>query len=135
MGIGGVSDYSNLFHNYKVPEIPAVDYRRLSKTEESATQADQSVQSVQSSRDIDLSIEESPVKRPGPTDVNEISLSFNRGEDYSYIGSDSDLAGLDMQKAISDMQKDKVLQQYQYFVGESRNLQGADEDGTVIVKF
>lgn len=132
MGIGGVSDYSNLFYNYKVPEIPAVDYRRLSNVQEALPQAEQS---EQTSRDIDLSIEESQVKRPGPTDVNEISLSFNRGEDYSYIGSDSDLAGLDMQKAISDMQKDKVLQQYQYFVGESRNLQDAGEDGTVIVKF
>ena len=132
MGIGGVSDYSSLFSNYKVPEIPAVDYRRLSKAEEADAQVKQS---EQRSRDIDLSIEESPVKRPGPTDVNEISLSFNRGEDYGYIGSDSDIAGLDMQKAISDMRKDKVLQQYQYFVGESRNLQNAGEDGVVIVKF
>lgn len=132
MGIGGVSDYSNLFRNYKVPEIPAVDYRRLSNVEEALPQAEQS---EQSSRDISLSVEENQAKRPGPTDINEVSLSFNRGEDYGYIGSDSDIAALDMQKAISDMQKDKVLQQYQYFVGESRNLQNADEDGAVILKF
>lgn len=132
MGIGGVSDYSNLFRNYKVPEIPAVDYRRLSKAEEMSPQTEQA---EQSSRDIDLTIEEKQPKRPGPTDVNEISLSFNRGEDYGYIGNDSDIAALDMQKAISDMQKDKVLQQYQYFVGESQNLQSANEDGIVIVKF
>lgn len=132
MGIGGVSDYSNLFRNYQVPEIPAVDYRRLSKAEEMIPQAEQP---KESSRDIDLTIEEKQAVRPVSTDVKEISLSFNRGEDYGYIGSDSDIAALDMQKAISDLQKDKVLQQYQYFVGESQNLQSAGEDGVVIVKF
>lgn len=132
MGIGGVSDYSNLFRNYKVPEIPAVDYKRLSNVEEPLPQAEQS---EQSSRDISLSVEENQATRPRQIDVNEISLPFNRGEDYGYIGSDSDIATLDMQKAISDMQKDKVLQQYQYFVGESRNLQNTNEDGAVILKF
>lgn len=132
MGIGGVSDYSNLFHNYKVPEIPAVDYKRLNQAEEAVSQA---ALPEQNSRNIDLSIEENQPKRPGPIDVKEISLSFNRNEDYGYIGSDSDIESLDMQKAISDMQKDKVLQQYQYFVGESQNLQSAGEDGIVIVKF
>lgn len=132
MGIGGVSDYSNLFRNYKVPEIPAVDYKRLSQAEEAVSQA---ALPEQNSRNIDLSIEENQPKRLDPIDVREISLSFNRSEDYGYIGSDSDIESLDMQKAISDMQKDKVLQQYQYFVGESQNLQSAGEDGTVIVKF
>ncbi|MCH5275514.1 MAG: hypothetical protein J1E65_06710 [Lachnospiraceae bacterium] len=132
MGIGGVSDYSNLFRNYQVPEIPAVDYRRLNKAEEMIPQAEQP---KEISRDIDLTVEEKQTTRPVSTDVKEISLSFNRGEDYGYIGSDRDIAALDMQKAISDLQKDKVLQQYQYFVGESQNLQGAGEDGVVIVKF
>lgn len=132
MGIGGISDYSNLFRNYKVPEIPAVDYKRLSQAQEVVPQA---AEPEQNSRDIDLSIEEIQPQRSGPVDVQQISLTFNRGEDYSYIGSDSDVASLDMQKAISDMQKDKVLQQYQYFVGESQNLHSAGEDGIVIVKF
>ena len=41
-----------------------------------------------------------------------------------------------MKKAISDMQKDQVLQEYQYFVGGSRNggsrVMTQDEDGMVV---
>ena len=42
----------------------------------------------------------------------------------------------DMKKAISDMQKDQVLQEYQYYVGSSRNngnqVLTQDADGTVV---
>lgn len=39
---------------------------------------------------------------------------------YELKGSESDIKGLDVEKAISDMKKDQVLQQYQFFVGESQ---------------
>lgn len=32
----------------------------------------------------------------------------------------SDIASLDVEQAISDMKRDQILQQYQFFVGESR---------------
>ncbi|MCM1058180.1 MAG: hypothetical protein NC517_11320 [Firmicutes bacterium] len=39
-------------------------------------------------------------------------------------------------KAIADMKKDKILQRYQYFVGSSRNLYGAENaEGTLIQEF
>jgi len=50
-------------------------------------------------------------------DLQNISMSFNAEDDYGYIGKDKDVAALDVQKAISDMQKDRIIQQYQYFVG------------------
>lgn len=43
--------------------------------------------------------------------------------DFAMRGNDSRLEDLDMQQAISDMKKDAVLQQYQFFVGESRELE------------
>ena len=58
-----------------------------------------------------------------------------KDDTYDMIGSESDLNKLDMQKAISDMQKDKILQDYNYFVGSSvmqqRNI---SEDGVVVAK-
>ena len=33
-------------------------------------------------------------------------------------GSESDIHSLDVEKALSDMHKDQVLQQYQFFVGD-----------------
>ena len=47
----------------------------------------------------------------------DYAKEYQPDETYELKGADSDLAGLDMQKAISDMEKDQVLQQYQYFVG------------------
>ena len=46
----------------------------------------------------------------------DYAQEYKPDETYELKGKDSDLAGLDMQKAISDMEKDQVLQQYQYFV-------------------
>ncbi|MGN1147736.1 MAG: hypothetical protein ACI4TB_04890 [Lachnospiraceae bacterium] len=138
MGIGGVSDYSSLFRNYRVPEIPSVDVEQVKRAEAAgAQQPVQELKPQQTSQDIDLSIEEKQPAKPGITDVNNISLTFNAGDDYGYIGKDSDLNSLDMQKAISDMKKDQVLQQYQYFVGNAENLlpKNASEDGLVFLKF
>ena len=47
----------------------------------------------------------------------DFAQSFNPDETYELKGEDSDISSLDIQKAISDMEKDQVLQQYQYFVG------------------
>ena len=52
---------------------------------------------------------------------------------FEMKGRESDLRELDVQKAVSDLQKDAVLQQYQYFVGSSGNLSD-DEDGIVLQK-
>lgn len=68
-------------------------------------------------------------------DPGSISLTFNREESFDYIGSDSDTAKLDVQKAVSDMQKDSVLQEYQYFVGGKQNLQyDGDIDGSFFIR-
>lgn len=67
--------------------------------------------------------------------LEDISITFNRQKGFGYIGKDSDIYSLDVEKAIDDMKKDQVLQQYQYFVGSSRNLYAVEgADGTVIQK-
>ena len=70
------------------------------------------------------------------SDLANVSLTFNREDDFGYIGKDSDPEALDMQKAISDMRKDQVLQSYQYFVGSAGNLFDGQPslDGMVIMK-
>lgn len=51
---------------------------------------------------------------------------YQAGVEYSLKGIDSDLESLDMERAISLMQKDRVIQQYQFFVGEEKDLYGVD---------
>ena len=49
---------------------------------------------------------------------------------YSLKGKDSELKNLDVEKAISDMQRDEAIHQYQYFVGdrEGNPVSGGVED-------
>lgn len=61
--------------------------------------------------------QQAPSKRPQTYNAFAYAKEYRPDETYELKGADSDLAGLDMQKAISDMEKDQVLQQYQYFVG------------------
>lgn len=134
MGINGISEYGNMSFSYKIPEIPAVDYEKVNSAQD-AVKAPKAVEVKP--QDIALSIEEknSHVSKPS-SKVQDLSLSFNLQEDYGYLGKDSNIENLDVQKAISDMRKDQVLQQYQYFVGDSRKLlQKASEDGLVFLKF
>lgn len=46
---------------------------------------------------------------------------------YDLKGADSDIRSLDVEQAVSDLQLDQVLQQYQFFVGEAmgQNTQNA----------
>ncbi|MCR4902606.1 MAG: hypothetical protein K6A23_07090 [Butyrivibrio sp.] len=61
------------------------------------------------------------------TPIEEMSISFNT-KDSSLIGfgGNFNIATDDMKKAISAMQKDSVLHQYQYFVGSSQTGQNID---------
>lgn len=62
--------------------------------------------------------EETPAGEQKPNaPLEDISITFHKQDDFGYIGRDSDIRSLDVEKAISDMCKDQILQQYQYFVG------------------
>lgn len=132
MGIGSVTDYQSFLQNYRTPEIPKVDIETVRKGQEnlpvSRDLTQTAVQDIQTAESQRLPVTNAKLE--------DISLSFNLGEDYSYIGSDSDIASLDMEKAISDMKKDQVLQQYQYFVGSAYSglPQMESPDGKVIIK-
>lgn len=133
MGINGISEYGNMPFSYKIPEIPAVDYEKVNSAQDAVKAPEAAEVKPQ---DIALSIEEknSHVSKPS-ANVQDLSLSFNLQEDYGYLGKDSNIEDLDVQKAISNMRKDQVLQQYQYFVGDSRKLlQKVSEDGLVFLK-
>lgn len=57
-----------------------------------------------------------------PVEQNYTSFHFAQeyrpNETYDLVGADSDINSLDIQKAVSDLEKDKVLRQYQFFVND-----------------
>ena len=109
-GIGRMQDYSIQMPDYtKQPAKTVI-------VEEPAAESH-----VASSRQIDTGnagqAAEQPQKPSANAALDDISITFHKQDDFGYIGRDSDIHSLDVEKAISDMRKDQILQQYQYFVG------------------
>lgn len=109
-GIGGMQDYSIQMPDYTKQPAKTVIVEEL-----------QQESRVASSDQIDISPAENTQvaeKKPSANAaLEDISLTFHKQDDFGYIGRDSDIHSLDVEKAISDMRKDQILQQYQYFVG------------------
>ena len=135
MAISGLSDYGGLYNNYKVVDIPKVDFDTVKKqdAERQAMETNPVVPEISAPKAY-----EAPDTRTRTADLDNISLTFNTGDDFSYIGSDFSIGDLDMERAISDMHKDSILEDYQYFVGSSYDKAGEqfnNEDGRVFLKF
>ena len=110
---------------------PLQDDAKLRKVAEQTQQPVQQTQEALKNPNVQ-SLNRIDVHEIAPQDV---SLSFVKNSEYASIGTKSDLKSLDMQKAISDMQRDSVLQDYQYFVGTGSDLlKFEDEDGKVFLK-
>ena len=130
MGINRINDYSNFINNYRIPSIPSVSVDEVKRQ-------DEELKKVSSSPALNNTLEDVAISAKPRNDaaLEDISLTFNKGDDYGYIGKDSDIYSLDVENAISDMQKDNVLKQYQFFVGNTGTGALVDNaDGVVIPK-
>lgn len=130
MGIGRIGGF---YQNYQVEPIKRVELDTVREQDAIKKQQENEIP-VQKSQDTLTA----PDNRSRMADLENISLTFNTGDTYDYIGKDSDLTLLDMDKVLSDMKKDSVLDQYRYFVGaEEANSalgKGLDGDGIVVLK-
>ncbi len=86
---------------------------------------------------LDLTVEE-VVPRESAS-IENIAISFGQYDASSLdLFGDKGLASSEMKNAISGMQRDKILHEYQYFVGgkdlegKDRNIIAGTEDGLVI---
>lgn len=137
MTVGGIYDS---FHNsYGVQQIQTTYATEPEKAGRQIDEADISKQADLTEQSGNLTSVAEPAQENQASrmaDLDSVSLKFNKEDSFSYIGMDSSLDNLDMQKAISDMQKDQVLQSYQYFVGSAGSLFGENpsEDGMVVMK-
>ena len=137
MTVGGI--YDSFHSSYGVQQIQTTYVDDLNKIGRQVEEPDLNNQSDLNEQSDNLTpaaepVQENPASRMA--DLDQVSLKFNKEDSFEYIGMDSSLDNLDMQKAISDMQKDQVLQSYQYFVGSAGSLFGetSSEDGMVVLK-
>ena len=56
----------------------------------------------------------------------DYAKGYQPDETYELKGAESDISKLDVEKTMSDLDKDKVLEQYQYFVGDQAHAIAID---------
>ena len=129
MGLNGIGFDNNFISNYRIPQVPTVSVEEVRRQDEQRKAQELNPQSVQAP-------EERIVSRPrNDAALEDISLTFNKSDDFGYSGKDSDIYSLDVENDISDMKKDDVLREYQFFVGSSASGALVDNsDGVVIPK-
>ncbi len=134
MRIGAFDGFAGLYGNYRAQDIKTVDVETV-RRQDAARLSEENERSSHTAGDEER---QTPVHNPKQAgkiaDLQDISLTFNKSDDFSYIGQDAALQSLDVEKAISDMKKDQVLEQYNYFVGNEQNRILSGEDGNVILK-
>ena len=59
-------------------------------------------------------------------DSYDFSKRYRPDEKFELKGIDSDIESLDAKKAVSDLEKDQVLQQYQYYVGDKVSIRAKE---------
>ena len=133
MGIqfyNGLSNYGQYGYHRQIPQVSVDDINKANENKiNEVNNGDQIKNEAVNSQEATPSVDNRSKIAP----LEDISLTFNKEEDFEYLNNDSSVKSLDMEKAISDMKKDSILQEYQYFVGSSNNL-FASEDGAVFVK-
>lgn len=64
----------------------------------------------------------------------DFASQYKPGESYELKGVDSDIKSLDVEKAVSSMQKDSIIHRYQYFV-QNKPSQNSSESNSSVEDF
>lgn len=114
MNISGIRTHAG-FYDYNEIKNGQVKSQQIEQAESDAEQLPQSVEVAQTeSKGAEQTF-----------DSYDYAKQYEPEQTYELKGADSDLALLDVDQVLSDVKKDQILQQYQFFVGESK----AQKDG------
>lgn len=128
MGIGAIGGF---YQSQPAMQIKQVDVATVRAQDEQKKQME-----AQLPQKADVVPQTNDARR-NAISLEDISLNFNTGDTYDYIGKESDITLLDMDQALSDVKKDQILDQYRYFVGDAFNIgmiNNSTADGIVIMK-
>ena len=132
MALNSINSYVPGYNAYNIPSVkdnPQVVPQPELKQESAPKQQEQE------SKALDLTV--TPARENAS--IENVAISFGQYDSSSLdIYSDMGLASRDMKQAISGMEKDRILHEYQYFVGgkdltgKPSNIIAGTEDGIVI---
>ena len=141
MALDRINGYLNGYDAYSIPK--ASDEIKIGAAGSSAVQPEvarrqqEAPDKEEEKKGLDLTVTEVPVRENAS--IENIAISFGQYDASSLdLFGERGLASEDMKQAISGMQKDKILHEYQYFVGgkdlagQERNIIAGTEDGLVI---
>lgn len=129
MGIDRLIDYSgyvqrNSVYGSRQDEVSGKDLRAQQEQVAQDLAEDRAKQAADEAPDA-ASLDISPRRANAP--LSDIRIEMHEGERI-------DFGSIDVRKAISDMERDSLLHEYQYFVGNRRtgNVLVDDADGMVV---
>ena len=101
------------------PSAGFYDYNTIKSEELSAEQTQKTLTAQQSDAEQEAVMNVEASAKPD-TGAMDYANRYQPDASYDLKGADSELMSLDVEKAISDMKRDQVLQQYQFFIGGSQ---------------
>ena len=130
-----IGSFTSGYNAYNIPSVK--DNPQVAPQPELQPQSKQTQQEKeQEKKGLDLTVE---VPARENASIENVAISFGQYDSSSLdIYGDMGLASRDMKNAISGMQKDRILHEYQYFVGgkdltgKPSNIIAGTEDGIVI---
>ncbi|WP_026516873.1 hypothetical protein [Butyrivibrio sp. MC2021] len=139
MALNRLNSFNAGYNAYNIP--PAADNLKVNNnpavTPELKENTDQNPPKEEPKKEMDLTVSEVPVRENASIENVAISFGVYDANAIDLFG-EKGLASEDMRHAISGMQKDHLLHEYQYFVGgkdlagKERNIIAGTEDGIVI---
>jgi hypothetical protein len=137
MALNGLNGYISNYNAYNIPSATDNSQVRPSPAETQDNKAlnEQQQKTEEKKNTLDLTVE---VQSRENASIENVAISFGQYDGNSIdLFGDMGLASRDMKQAISGMQKDQLLHQYQYFVGkdlsgQQSNIVAGTEDGVVL---
>ena len=115
MNISGIRTYAG-FYDYNTIKQSEMRSRQIQEAK-AATEQERAVQEeVRPVEDVVMSVAQD-------NGAKEFTEQYQPDAVYEMKGADSDIFKLDIEKAISDMKKDEVLLEYQFFVNSGAGLE------------
>jgi hypothetical protein len=136
MALNRLGGYMSGYNAYNIPSVN--DKAQIAKAGQAPGAEVESQQQPQEekSKGLDLTVE---VPARENASIENVAISFGQYDSSSIdLYNEMGLASKDMKQAISGMQKDHILHEYQYFVGgkdltgKESNIIAGTEDGIVV---
>lgn len=135
MAINGLGSFDMMSRYNRISvndqAINAVNPVDTKPAEESLTVNEKPAEENKPELKVNLNLE--GMRRRSGYNLEDISRDFSRREAFSFSRLDDNYMNSEIEKAVSTMEKDQSLQQFQYFVGDG-NILVDDADGIVIRK-